>query len=161
MDFIAEHELTNVVAIFNCNEIAQSDYVAAAQTADHVAAKAEAFGWKVVIVDGHNPTDLVDALKLRTEAMVAGKPLCIVAKTIKGWGRRRSLGLGHHGTAVSEKELAKVLAELDQTGLDLGTNKATPEDIKRVLRIHPPLHAPAHHPAHPAGRWRRRRRSTS
>jgi transketolase len=43
-----------------------------------------------------------------------------------------------------------VLAELDQTGLDLGINKATPDDIKRVLRIHPPLHPPAHHPAHQA-----------
>ncbi|HEY4328188.1 MAG TPA: thiamine pyrophosphate-dependent enzyme, partial [Phycisphaerae bacterium] len=71
MDFIAEHKLTNVVAIFNSNEIAQSDYVAPAQTADHLAAKAAAFGWKVVVVDGHNPSDLINALKLRTEAMVA------------------------------------------------------------------------------------------
>jgi transketolase len=148
MDFIAEHKLTSVVAIFNCNEIAQSDYVAPAQTADHLAAKAEAFGWKVIIVDGHNPTDLVAALKLRTEAMVAGKPLCIVAKTVKGWGAASQQGLGHHGTPVSEKELPNVLAELNQTGLDLGTDKVAPADIKRVLRIHPPQHAPAHHGAH-------------
>ena len=150
MDFVAEQELTNVVAIFNSNEIAQSDYVAPAQTADHLAQKAEAFGWKVAIVDGHNPTDLIDALKLRTEAMVAGKPLCIVAKTVKGWGAPSQMGLGHHGHPIAEKDLPKVLAELDQTAADLGANKATPEDIKRVLRIHPPLHAPAHHPAHPA-----------
>jgi transketolase len=147
MDFIAEHKLTNVVAIFNCNEIAQSDYVAPAQTADHIAAKAEAFGWKALIVDGHNPTDLVAALKNRTEAMVAGKPLCLVAKTVKGWGAPSQFGLGHHGTPVAEKDLARVLAELDQTGVDLSTHKASPDDVKRVLRIHPPLHAPAHHHA--------------
>jgi transketolase len=150
MDFIAEHKLTNVVAIFNCNELAQSDYVAPAQTADHLQAKAEAFGWKAVIVDGHNPSDLVAALKLRTEAMVAGRPLAIIAKTVKGWGAPSLAGLGHHGTPVPEKDLPKVLAELDQTGLDLGTNKATPPDIKRLLRIHPPLHASAHHAPHQA-----------
>ena len=150
MDFIAEQKLTSVVAIFNCNEIAQSDYVAPSQTADHLAAKAEAFGWKVVIIDGHNPTDLVAALKLRTEAMVAGTPLAIIAKTVKGWGAPSQFGLGHHGTPVPEKDLAKVLAELDQTGIDLGAGKAKPEDIKRVLRIHPPLPAPAHHAAHKA-----------
>ena len=143
MDFIAEHKLTNVVAIFNSNEIAQSDYVAPAQTADHLAAKAEAFGWKVVVVDGHSPTDLVDALKLRTEAMVAGKPLCLVAKTIKGWGAPSQQGLGHHGHPIAEKDMPKVFAELDQTAFELGATKATPEDIKRVLRIHPPLPAPA------------------
>src|SRR3954467_13126248 len=106
MDFIAEHKLTNVVAIFNSNEIAQSDYVAPAQTASALAANAEAFGWMVVTTDGHNPSDLVDALKLRTEATVAGKPLCIVAKTVKGWGATSQQGLGHHGHPVSEKDLA-------------------------------------------------------
>ncbi len=143
MDFIAEHKLTNVVAIFNSNEIAQSDYVAAAQTADHLAAKAEAFGWKVAVVDGHNPSDLVEALKLRTEAMVAGKPLCIVAKTVKGWGASSEQGLGHHGQPVAEKDLATVMQELDDTAAELGANKVTPEDFERVLRIHPPLPAPA------------------
>ncbi len=143
MDFIAEHKLTNVIAIFNSNEIAQSDYVAAAQTADHLAAKAEAFGWKVAVVDGHNPTDLINVLKERTEAMVAGKPLCIIAKTIKGWGAISQQGLGHHGHPISEKDMAKVFAELDQTGVDLGANQVTAEDFKRVLRINPPLAAPA------------------
>jgi transketolase len=147
MDFIAEHKLTNVVAIFNCNEIAQSDYVAPAQTADALAAKAEAFGWKVAVVDGHNPTDLVGALKLRSEATVAGRPLCLIAKTVKGWGAASQQGLGHHGHPVAEKDLASVLAELDQTGAELGIDKVTPDEMKRVLRIHPPLPAPAAKPA--------------
>src|SRR5439155_18028820 len=73
-----------------------------------------------------------------------------IAKTVKGWGAPSQTGLGHHGTPVTEKDLSKVLAELDQTGLDLGTDKAAPQDIKRVLRIHPPLHAPTHHSAHKA-----------
>ena len=142
MDFIADQKLTNVVAIFNCNEIAQSDYVAAAQTADSLAKKAEAFGWKVAVVDGHSPGELINALKLRTESMVAGKPLCIVAKTVKGWGAASQQGLGHHGHPVSEKDLPNVLAELDRTAAELGANKITAEESKKVLVIQPPLAAP-------------------
>jgi transketolase len=66
-----------------------------------------------------------------------------VAKTVKGWGAASQQGLGHHGHPVAEKDLASVLAELDQTGQELGISKATPEDTKRFLRIQPPLAAPA------------------
>ena len=38
------------------------DWVAAAQGPEHLAAKAEAFGWKSVIIDGHNPSRIRDAL---------------------------------------------------------------------------------------------------
>src|ERR1044072_5506776 len=33
MDFIADHGLTNCVAVFNCNELAQSDWGSAPQSA--------------------------------------------------------------------------------------------------------------------------------
>jgi transketolase len=76
--------------------------------------------------------------------MVAGTPLCIVAKTVKGWGAASQQGLGHHGTPVTEKDLPAVLAELDQTGVELGANTVSADEVKRVLRIHPPLTAPVH-----------------
>ncbi|HVS72002.1 MAG TPA: transketolase [Phycisphaerae bacterium] len=143
MDFIADQKLSNVVAIFNCNEIAQSDYVAAAQTADALQKKAEAFGWKAINVDGHDPTALVNALKQRTEAMVAGKPLCLIARTVKGWGAASQQGLGHHGHPIPEKDLASVLKELDATAEELGAAGISADESKKVLKIHPPLPAPA------------------
>jgi len=150
MDFIAEHKLTNVIAIFNCNLIGQSDWVSPAQSAEHLAEKAEAFGWKVVTVDGHNPTALRDALKQQKEAHVQGKPLCVIARTVKGWGSPSKQGLGYHGHPVPEKDLAGILAELDKTAQDLQADRVTGEDLHRVLRIHPALHAPAHRHAHKA-----------
>src|ERR1035437_4886467 len=119
MDFIADQDLTAVVAIFNCNQLGQSDFVSPAQTSDALAAKAEAFGWKTLLVDGHNPTELANALKQRSEARVAEKPLAIIARTVKGWGAPSIQGMGHHGVPVPEKDLAKVLAELDATAVDL------------------------------------------
>ncbi len=148
MDFCADHELTNVVAIFNCNLLGQSDYVSAMQGPEHVAQKAEAFGWKVAMVDGHNPTEIRDALKLQHEAVVCGRPLCLVARTTKGWGAPSLQGPGHHGTAVAEKDLAKVLAELDATARELKADHYTDEDMHAVLRVRPPLHPPEHRHAH-------------
>lgn len=144
MDFIAEHELTNVVAIFNCNLIAQSDYVAPAQSPEHLAEKAAAFGWKVVTIDGHNPSEIRDALKQQKEAAVQGKPLCIIARTVKGWGAASQQGLGHHGHPVAQKDLAAVIAELDKTAEELKAVDLPEEAMERTLRIRPPLHAPEH-----------------
>ena len=42
MDFIADHALTNCVPIFNCNELAQSDWVSPQQSYQVVAKKLEA-----------------------------------------------------------------------------------------------------------------------
>ena len=147
MDFIADHELTNVIAIFNCNLIAQSDWVSPAQSPEHLAAKADAFGWKVVTIDGHNPEEIRDALRQQKEAAVQGKPLCIIARTVKGWGAASQQGMGHHGTPVSAKDLDSVLAELERTADELKAVDLSEEAMERTLRIRPPLHAPEHHRA--------------
>lgn len=147
MDFIAEHELTNVVAIFNCNLIGQSDWVASAQGPEHIAAKAEAYGWKTVVVDGHHPEELLQALRLHSEAKVCGRPLAIIARTVKGWGAPTKQGLGYHGNPVSEKDLPHILAELDKTAAELGADKVTHAQLAEFFRIRPPLTAPTHKPA--------------
>ncbi len=65
MDFIADHDLTNVAAILNCNTLGQSDFVASAQDWQHLQRKAEAFGWTAVAIDGHDPAAIEDTLRRR------------------------------------------------------------------------------------------------
>src|SRR5205085_2690482 len=62
MDFVADHALTNVVPIFNANELAQSDWVSPQQLAETLARKAEALGVIVRVSDGHDPDQLGKAL---------------------------------------------------------------------------------------------------
>src|SRR5688572_20168622 len=57
MDFIADHSLTNCVPIFNANELAQSDWVSAQQSAETLARKADAFGFIARMIDGQNPDE--------------------------------------------------------------------------------------------------------
>jgi len=151
MDFIADHQLNNVVAIFNCNTLGQSDFVAAAQDWQHLQRKAEAFGWTTVVIDGHDPAAIEATLKRRPEPG-AGKPLCIVARTVKGWGVPQLGGMGHHGTPVPKGELDAVLSALDQRAAELGVASLDPAASKAALRIAPPLPSPEPRPAkQPAG----------
>src|SRR5436190_15094775 len=135
MDFIADHQLTNCVPIFNANELAQSDYVSAQQSAETLAKKAEAFGFVARIIDGHSPEAIRSALDELPVIRNGHRPLAIVARTVKGWGARSEQGMGKHGTPVKKDELPKVLAELDQTAKDLGV-----ADVKSngELKITPP-----------------------
>jgi transketolase len=120
MDFIADHALTNVVPIFNCNELAQSDWVSPQQSFQGIARKAEAYGFIVRVVDGHDPMELGKAFNQLHVIKNGNRPLAVVARTIKGWGAPSEQGTGKHGTAVKKEKLAQVLGELDQTAKDLG-----------------------------------------
>ena len=137
MDFIADHELTNVVAILNCNTLGQSDFVSEAQHWQELQRKAEAFNWSTVVIDGHDPAEIEDTLRRRTE-YCAGKPLCVIARTIKGWGVPSLQGMGHHGTPVAKDQLDAALADLDQKAENLGVASVGPTAAREVLQITPP-----------------------
>jgi transketolase len=137
MDFIADHELTSVVAIMNCNTLGQSDFVAEAEDWEALRRKAEAFGWAAVVIDGHDPAAIEDALRHR-QNLGAGKPLCIIARTVKGWGVPSLTGMGHHGKAVASDHLQAVLAELDKRAVELGITDIDASASDEALRITPP-----------------------
>jgi transketolase len=140
-DFIADHALTNVVAIFNCNTLGQSDFVSSAEDWQHLKRKAEAFGCTAVAIDGHDPDAIEDTLRRRKE-LGAGKPLCVVARTVKGWGVPSLGGMGHHGQPVPKNDLEAVLSQLDQRAKELGVAHLDPAAMKDALQIAPPLPAP-------------------
>jgi transketolase len=135
MDFIADHSLTNVVAIFNCNELAQSDWVSPQQSADTLAKKAEAFGFITRIIDGHDPEQISKALSELHVIQNGHRPLAIVARTVKGWASPSEQGMGHHGTPVKKDKLQATLGEIDKAAEGLGVANYK---IDGELKITPP-----------------------
>ena len=148
MDFIADQGLANVVAIFNCNALGQSDFVAAAQDWGHLEKKAAAFGWKTTVVNGHDAAAIEAAVATRAEA-----PLAVIARTVKGWGVPNLEGTGHHGTPVKKEDLAAVLAELDARARELGVDGIDANEMARALAITPPPAAPRLPPARAAAEF--------
>ncbi len=112
-DFIVDHKLNNICAIFSCNEHGQAARVSPQQSAEALAAKMRPFGWDVVEVNGHDPDELSDALK---KAGTGAKPLAVIARTVKGWGVDMMLGKNFHGKPLSAGDLERAFAELDETG---------------------------------------------
>jgi transketolase len=119
-DFVVDHALTNVVAIFNCNELAQSDWVSPQQSYQGLTEKLEAYGFIVRPINGHDPRAIREALIELNVVQNGQRPLAIVARTIKGWGAPDEQGMGKHGTPVKKDKLGEILGELDRTARDLG-----------------------------------------
>ncbi|MFL5405501.1 MAG: transketolase [Myxococcales bacterium] len=134
-DFVVDHQLTNVVPIFNCNELAQSDWVSPQQSYQGLAEKLQAFGFIVRVVDGHDPEDISKALSELHVIQNGQRPLAIVARTVKGWGAAAEQGMGKHGTPVKKDKMTEVFGQLDQTARDLGV---ADYKLDGELKIAPP-----------------------
>jgi transketolase len=142
MDFIRDQRLANVVALFNCNELGQSDFVSREQDWTHLQRKAEAFGWITEVIDGHDPEAILAALGRRAELAGGDQCLAIIARTIKGWGVPALRGTGHHGTPVPKDQLDSVLGALDEKAKELGVAAISHEEMARGLPIAQPTAAP-------------------
>jgi transketolase len=146
-DFVVDHALTNVVPIFNCNELAQSDWVSPQQSYRGLANKLEAFGFIVIIIDGHDPKDIKNAFDELHVVQNGQRPLAIVARTVKGWGAEAEQGMGKHGTPVKKDKVGEVLGELERTAKDLnvgdyklnGELKIPPITAKPPARVTTPI----------------------
>src|SRR5690606_10878353 len=99
VDFIKDHNLSAVCPIFNCNVYAQSDKVSPQQTAEALTRKLEAYGFTPLVIDGHNPSAILEALSGHAQAQFdpQAKPVAIVAQTVQGWGSPSQQGNGYHG----------------------------------------------------------------
>ncbi len=130
LDFIVDHKLFNVTAIFNCNGQAQSDYVSPQQSADTLKRKLEAYGYEVRVIDGHNFDDIFPALATPAK----DRPVAIIAKTVKGWGVNEFLHSNYHGKPLKADQLPQAFADLDAKAAEYGVGT----DVIKVDRLQIP-----------------------
>ncbi|MDD4984417.1 MAG: transketolase [Dehalococcoidales bacterium] len=79
--FAGHHKLNKLVAIIDENRLCSTDFLADCLDLSWLGDKWRAFGWDVVNVQGHDPEQLIEAMKKNK-----GKPLAVIAHTIKGKG---------------------------------------------------------------------------
>jgi transketolase len=140
LDFIVDHKLTNVCTIVNCNEFGQADRVSGQQSADTLVKKLEAYNFEVVDIDGHNPTQIKDAMDkfIAVSGDENAKPVAVVARTVKGWGAPSLQGGGMHGKPATGEALEKALNELNEARIELTSSLAGTDQFM----IDPPAQAP-------------------
>ena len=109
----AQFKLDNLTVIVDRNRFQQGAGTEETIQLEPLAEKWRAFGWAVVDVDGHDHALLIECFQKLP--VVAGKPTCVIAHTLKGKGvsfmQDRS---GWHHRVPTAEELR--LATLELTG---------------------------------------------
>jgi transketolase len=124
------YKLDNLVGIVDYNRLQIDGRVSDVMNIDPIEDKYRAFGWDTIRINGHDMDQVVRALQAgkARAAKGAGKPLCIIAETIKGKGVSFCEDqAGWHGRATNYEETKKGLAELgltDKINLDALLAKA-------------------------------------
>jgi transketolase len=97
--------LDNLTAIIDVNRLGQRGYTMHQWDTDAFVRPAEAFGWRAIVVDGHDLKAIDDAYQ---EAVgTPGSPTVIIAKTIKGKGVSEVEDRNEvHGKPVKDAETA-------------------------------------------------------
>lgn len=82
----AHFRLDNLIAIVDYNKVMAKGFVWELMGIEPLAEKWRAFGWEVLEVDGHDLEASLHALHQARYIKVRGKPIVIIAHTVKGQG---------------------------------------------------------------------------
>lgn len=119
-EIAAHYKLSHLVGVVDCNRLGQSSETIHGWHAQRYAQKFEAFGWKSLVIDGHDMQQITSALD---KARAHDHPTIIIAKTIKGYGVDRAENKeGFHGKAFSKKELEEILPQMEQRFASIAAN---------------------------------------
>ncbi|MFN2519962.1 MAG: transketolase [Candidatus Limnocylindria bacterium] len=109
-DHAGHEQLSNLVAILDINRLGQRGPTELEWNTDAYAARAQAFGWDPIVIDGHDLGDIEDALSRAEEAK---RPTAVIARTVKGKGVSFLEDKpGWHGKTLDPDQTKAALAEL-------------------------------------------------
>lgn len=111
--FAAHHQLDNLVLIIDSNKFQALGRTDEVMSMNGLAARLTAFGFTVAEVDGHDQRAICDGLD-RLGAVPSGKPMALVAHTVKGKGVSFMEGENTwHYAKLDERSYVAALAELN------------------------------------------------
>jgi transketolase len=111
--FAAHHKLDNLVAIVDYNKLQSLTTVAETLNLEPLVDKFRSFGWSVKEVDGHDHSELMQALG--NMPWERGRPSVMIAHTIKGKGVSfMENKVEWHYKNPNPEQLVQALAELER-----------------------------------------------
>ncbi len=110
--FAAHYKLDNLTAFVDFNGLQIDGDITKVMSPLPIDEKFKAFGWHVIVIDGHDFTQIRDAIKQAQETK--GKPTMIMAKCIKGKGvSYMENEAAWHGSAPNKEQYEQAIKELD------------------------------------------------
>ncbi|MBR0286848.1 MAG: transketolase [Bacteroidales bacterium] len=116
--FAAHHKLDNLIAMTDWNGKQIDGNVDDVAGMGDLAAKWEAWGWNVIVADGHDFQSIAQAFELAAAGKGSGKPTMILFKTEMGHGVDFMAGTHkYHGSVPKPEQLEDALKQLGETPL--------------------------------------------
>ncbi len=111
--FARQYGLSNLIAIVDRNRLQITGNTEEVISLDPLPEKWRAFGWNVIVANGHKVRQVIDALDKASRS--TRNPTMIILNTVKGNGVSfMENQVGFHGKACNDEELAKAVAELEE-----------------------------------------------
>ena len=107
----AHYKLDNLTAFVDFNGLQIDGEITKVMNPSPIDKKFEAFGWNVLIIDGHNYDEILDAIEKAKNHK--GQPTAIICNTVKGKGVSfMENEASWHGTAPNKEQCEIALKEL-------------------------------------------------
>ncbi|HLG67118.1 MAG TPA: transketolase [Acidimicrobiales bacterium] len=140
-DKAGHYGLANLTAIVDVNRLGQRGPTELGWDLEAYARRAEAFGWRALLVDGHD-LEAIDAA-FATCRREAARPTVVVARTIKGKGvPSLEDAPGWHGRALPEDLAEQAVAALGGLSDLRVVTPRPPEAPRAAAPARPPLRLP-------------------
>lgn len=115
----AHYKLDNLCAFLDFNGLQIDGAISEVMNPTPLDKKFEAFGWNVIVIDGHSFDEIENAVAKAKE--VKGQPTMIVANTIKGKGVSfMENQVSWHGSAPNDEQYETAISEINETIKALG-----------------------------------------
>lgn len=114
--YAAHCQIDTLIATIDVNGQQIDGSTATIMSLGDLGAKYRAFGWEVIESDGGDLAGLIAAMEKAKSLAKKGKPVMNLMKTNMGQGVDYMMGSHHwHGIAPNDQELARALAQLEET----------------------------------------------
>lgn len=110
-ELAAFYKVDNLIGFVDCNRLGQSGPTLHEHQIQNYVNKFQAFGWNTLSIDGHDISQIVDAINIAKSTK--NQPTMIIAKTFKGYGLDEiSDEPGWHGKPLSQELAEKAIKQL-------------------------------------------------
>lgn len=143
-DHASHYTLDNLIAIIDVNRLGQRGQTELGWNTQAYANRAKSFGWQAIEIDGHNFTEIDQALS--AAVAVNDRPTVIIARTKKGKGvaSLEDIG-GWHGKALKQEQEKQAISELGgELHISITVDQPESESQPAVLGVPHPLQLPSY-----------------
>ena len=108
----SKYKLDNLCVIVDNNNLQIDGTIEEVMSSYPIDEKFKSFGFQVINIDGHNLQEIIDAFDVARN--IKDKPVCIIAKTIKGKGVSFMENKAEwHGKAPNKEQYEQAMKELE------------------------------------------------